>query len=90
MQICTGRAKSGLKEEVQGEERRMKLCGKDCTPCCDFCTHANHGTVVVDGKRVTTGPIGCKLHKDKEHQDIAATCGYCDDFVPVDSEITKK
>lgn len=39
---------------------------------------------------------GCKLHKDKEHQDIAATCGYCDDFhcfqslVPVDSEITKK
>lgn len=37
-------------------------------------------TVVVNGKRVTTGPVGCKLHKDKEHQDIAATCGYCDDF----------
>jgi hypothetical protein len=58
----------------------MILCGKDCTPCCDFCTHVKHGTVVVDGKRVTTGPVGCKLHKDQEHQDIAATCGYCDDF----------
>ena len=58
----------------------MILCGKDCTPCCDFCTHAKHGPAVIDGKRVTAGPEGCKLHKDKEHQDIAATCGYCDDF----------
>lgn len=58
----------------------MILCGKDCTPCCDFCTHVKRGTMVVDGKRVPGGPIGCKLHKDKEHQDIAATCGYCDDF----------
>lgn len=71
----------------------MILCGNNCEPCCDFCTHAKHGTVVVDGKRVTAGPEGCKLHKDKEHQDIAATCGYCDDFhcfqslVPVDSEM---
>lgn len=65
----------------------MILCGNDCEPCCDFCTN---------GKRVTAGPEGCKLHKDKEHQDIAATCGYCDDFCcfrslgPVDSEIAKK
>ena len=58
--------------------------------------NAKHGTVAVYGKRVTAGPIGCKLHKDKEHQDIAATCGYCDDFhcfqslVRVDREITKE
>lgn len=58
----------------------MIFCGNNCEPCRDFCTHVKHGTVVVDGKRVTTGPVGCKLHKDKEHQDVAATCGYCDDF----------
>lgn len=73
----------------------MILCGNYCEPCCDFCTYAKHGTAVVDGKRVTAGPIGCKLHKDKEHQDTAATCGYCDDFccfkrlAPVDGEWTE-
>lgn len=74
----------------------MILCGNYCEPCCDFCTFAKHGTAVVDGKRVTAGPIGCKLHKDKKYQDIAAACGFCGDFhcfhilVPVDSEITKE
>lgn len=60
--------------------KRARKREKLSTHSCDFCTHVKHGTVVVDGKRVTTGPVGCKLHKDKEHQDIAATCGYCDDF----------
>lgn len=58
----------------------MILCGNYCEPCCDFCTFAKHGTAVVDGKRVTAGPIGCKLHKDEKYQDIAAACGFCGDF----------
>lgn len=71
----------------------MILCGNYCEPCCDFCTYAKHGTVVVAGKRVTAGPIGCKLHKDEKYQDIAAACGFCGDFhcfqspVRVDSEM---
>lgn len=58
----------------------MILCGNYCEPCCDFCAYAKHGTAVVDGKRVTAGPIGCKLHKDEKYQDIAAACGFCGDF----------
>lgn len=71
----------------------MILCGNYCEPCCDFCTYAKHGTAVVDGKRVTAGPIGCKLHKDEKYQDIAAACGFCGDFhcfqslVPVGGEM---
>lgn len=47
------------------EESIATIAGID--PCC-ICFAA------------TNGPVGCKLHKDKEHQDVAATCGYCDDF----------
>lgn len=65
---------------IQADGEMKVVVGEEDRQCCDFCTHAKHGTVVIDGKRVTAGPEGCKLHKDKEHQDIAATCGYCDDF----------
>jgi hypothetical protein len=26
------------------------------------------------------GPIGCNLHQDEEHQEIAFYCGSCEDF----------
>ena len=55
----------------------MILCNEDYIPCCNFCIHKINGNLEVDG---TDGPIGCKLHEDKEHQEIAEWCGYCDDF----------
>lgn len=55
----------------------MILCNKYCNPCCDFCAYALHGDLEHDG---TSGPIGCILHLDKEHQDEALSCGFCDDF----------
>ena len=58
----------------------MILCNKDCTPCCDFCIYAEQEKIVVNGRECTGGPIGCNLHKDQEHQDIALGCGFCDDF----------
>lgn len=60
----------------------MKTCSPQCKklPCCDFCSYAIQGTMEVDGKTITTGPEGCKLHIDEEHQEIAKSCGYCDDF----------
>lgn len=58
----------------------MIKCGDDCTPCCDFCIHAIHEEFELNGQMTMGGPIGCGLHKDEEHQDIAETCGYCDDF----------
>ena len=58
----------------------MILC-KDCDfPCCDFCIYANHGKMIKNGEEITTGPIGCNLHEDEEHQRIAIGCGYCDDY----------
>lgn len=58
----------------------MKLCNKDCIPCCDFCIHAIHERFEHNGKMITGGPIGCSLHLDKEHQDIAIGCYYCEDY----------
>ena len=60
----------------------MKTCSEECAkhPCCDFCVEAIQSMIEVNGKMVTGGPIGCKLHKDEEHQRIARSCGYCDDF----------
>lgn len=55
----------------------MILCGDDCVPCCDFCIYSVHGTLETDG---TTGPIGCSLHLNAEHQEIADSCGHCEDF----------
>lgn len=59
----------------------MKLCNPDCLPCCDFCKHAEHEVWTdVFGKHIG-GPIGCKLHDDEEHQELAKDCAYCDDFI---------
>lgn len=58
----------------------MVLCNKGCEPCCDFCIHAIHDKFEHDGKAIIGGPIGCLIHLDKEHEDIAVTCGYCEDF----------
>ena len=55
----------------------MVLCSRQCTPCCDFCAYVHAGDFDRDG---TTGPIGCNLHDDEEHQEIAESCGHCDDF----------
>ena len=59
----------------------MITCGDDCVLCCDFCIHVIHEKFINNlGEEVTSCPIGCALHTDEEHQDIAETCGYCDDF----------
>ena len=60
----------------------MITCSEECAkyPCCDFCIYAIQSTMIVLGQEMTAGPIGCKLHSDAEHQNIAKSCGYCDDF----------
>lgn len=59
----------------------MILCSQTCIPCCDFCVHAIHEMGDINGKtNVPLCPIGCKLHADKEHQDYARGCYYCEDF----------
>lgn len=61
----------------------MVRCTQDsneCIPCCDFCVYVKHDSWLEKGKLVTGGPIGCNLHPDREHQDIAEGCGYCQDF----------
>lgn len=65
----------------------MELCSKDCIPCCDFCLGAKHGVLEIDG---TSGPIACNWHPDKEHQEIAEDCGFCDDFKCFMTEYEKK
>lgn len=57
------------------------LCNEDCVPCCDFCIYAIHEEWNDErGEHHIGGPIGCRLHTDQEHQDIAEGCGYCDDY----------
>ena len=58
----------------------MIKCNDDCCPCCDFCIYAIHEEFEMTGEIITGGPIGCGLHKDDKHQDIAESCGCCDDF----------
>lgn len=58
----------------------MVLCDKCYIPCCDFCIHVIHEMGEINGKIVGLAPIGCSLHEDKEHQDFAKGCYYCDDF----------
>lgn len=58
----------------------MILCSTCEIPCCDFCIHCIHSTGEINGKMVKLAPIGCSLHEDKEHQDYAKGCYYCDDF----------
>lgn len=60
----------------------MTLCDKDCIPCCDFCIHVIHEEWddQETGSHIRGGPVGCKLHTDQEHQNIAEGCGYCNDY----------
>lgn len=61
----------------------MIFC-KDCDEnmaCCDFCLYAMHEAwYTPDGEHHIGGPIGCNLHLDDEHQEIADNCGVCSDF----------
>lgn len=54
----------------------MILCDKNCKPCCDFCIHV----IYFHEGPIKLNPIGCSRHKDKEHQEIAESSGWCDDF----------
>ena len=60
----------------------MKLCDKDCIPCCDFCLFAIHECWLDEKTRQTIigGPIGCNLHNDEWHQELVESCSYCKDF----------
>lgn len=58
----------------------MIVCSKNCYPCCDYCKYAFHKWGEVNGKIVRLAPIGCGLHEDAEHQDMAKACSYCEDF----------
>ena len=59
----------------------MILCNNYCTPCCDFCIYAKRNMYLdYDGNPIYGEPIGCELHDDEEHELIAVSCGYCDDF----------
>lgn len=69
-------------------KHKMIGCSDECLEfaCCDFCIYAHHEFFFVeDGYGDVTnivrgGPIGCGLHDDQEHQDIADGCGCCPDF----------
>ena len=58
----------------------MILCNNHCTPCCDFCWHVRRDVYQDDNQVIIGGPVGCALHDDEEHELIAVSCGYCDDF----------
>lgn len=71
----------------------MILCNKRCIPCCDFCLYAIHDewdeyiNYIKAPQHITGGPIGCTLHNDKKHQEIAKGCGSCDDFHCCNAEV---
>lgn len=60
----------------------MTKCSSGCTPCCDFCKHVIRETWEdkETGIWYEDGPIGCKLHSDKHHQELAEACSYCNDY----------
>lgn len=58
----------------------MKLCSDTCKPCCDFCKFSMHERIPYEGKMYNGEPIGCFKHPDPEHQEIAKSCGHCEDF----------
>lgn len=59
----------------------MITCSEECIPCCDYCKEVEQGSLQTpDGKTISTGPIGCNKYTDAEHQNIARSCSYCDDF----------
>ena len=66
---------------------KMIGCSEECLrlACCDFCIYVKHKYFFKKNKdgelhKINSGPIGCNLHQDKEHQEIAKGCGYCSDF----------
>lgn len=59
----------------------MILCNPECVPCCDFCIYAIQEVWIDEKGRENYGESeGCSLHSDQRHQEIAADCGYCNDF----------
>ena len=61
-------------------KHKMIGCSDECLKhaCCDFCIYVID-TPIYDSI-VGTKPIGCRLHRDKRHQEIADGCGCCPDF----------
>ena len=62
----------------------MILCNENCKPCCDFCVHCIHEEwdeyAYDEVIHLTGAPIGCLLHNDKQHQEYAEGCWFCDGF----------
>ena len=74
----------GLVEEWFDQmKHKMIGCSEECLrlACCDFCMYVHHEFFFdKDGDIVRGGPVGCGLHDDERHQDIAESCGHCPDF----------
>ena len=58
----------------------MILCSNNCIPCCDFCVYAIHDEIEYENEKFLGETIGCKFHPEKEYQNEAIMCGYCDDY----------
>ena len=64
-------------------KHKMIGCSEECLrlACCDFCIYVHHEFFFdKDGDIVRGGQVGCGLHDDERHQDIAESCGHCPDF----------
>lgn len=65
-------------------KHKMIGCSEECLrlACCDYCKYAQHDIIAdyADGGVYWGAPIGCMLHLDMCHQDIAKGYGYCSDF----------
>ena len=64
-------------------KHKMIGCSEECLrlACCDFCMYVHHEFFFDNnGDIVRGGPVGCGLHDDERHQDIAESCGHCSDF----------
>ena len=64
-------------------KHKMIGCSEECLrlACCDFCIYVIYNTIYDEvGSIVGIEPIGCSLHDDERHQDIAESCGYYSDF----------
>ena len=72
--------------EVSGEEKVMKLCSEECTPCCDYCKYVVHEVIEFENNKVVGGPIFCKLHLDEEHRRIGKRWSYSEDVWCMNAE----
>lgn len=64
-------------------KHKMIGCSEECLrlACCDFCIYVHHDFFFdKEGDIVCGDPVGCGLHHDEEHQDIAIRRGCCHDF----------